>query len=159
MAATTPSTKSAERLREIVHVIIRMFLVSGRAGPPAEGHLPFNPLYFHILGRLRERGPTRPSELAAKFGVARTTLSTAVNALVNRGLLQKERDPHDGRAQLVKLSDTGLMVAKAIYRQDLTNMKVLLEQLDHSEIEPLLELLEKVVRGLESASSGDRDSG
>ncbi|MEO0953260.1 MAG: hypothetical protein AAFY44_18355, partial [Pseudomonadota bacterium] len=58
---------------------------------------------------------------------------------------------------LVKLSDTGLMVAKAIYRQDLTNMRVLLGQLDHNEIEPLLELLEKVVRGLESASLDDPD--
>ena len=144
----TRRNQQAKRLREVIHFLIRLFLVSGRSGAPAEGRLPFNPLYFHMLGHLRESGPTRPSDLAEKFEVARSTVSTASNALINRGLMEKQPDPTDGRAHLLALTEEGSEVAQAIYRQDIVNMTLLLDQLEAGQIEPLLVQLETIVEGL-----------
>ncbi|MEN7344351.1 MAG: MarR family transcriptional regulator [Pseudomonadota bacterium] len=138
----------AQRLRQVIHVLIRLFLVSGKSGAPAEGRLPFNPLYFHMLGHLREHGATRPSELATTMELARSTISTASQALASRGLVKKQRDETDGRAHLLALTAEGKEVAAAIYRQDIVNMKLLLDQLDSVEIEPLLVKLEKIISGL-----------
>ncbi|MEM6899693.1 MAG: MarR family transcriptional regulator [Pseudomonadota bacterium] len=143
-----PSSENIERLRQIVHLLIRSFLVSGRAGLPAEGKLPFNPLYFHLLGYLREHGATRPSHLAEVLDVAKTTVSTASSALQKRGLLHKLSDPDDGRAHLLALTEDGSIVAQSIYRQDVANMKLLLEQLDQSQHNALLDQLEQVVSGI-----------
>ena len=145
---TRPDAENIERLRSVVHLLIRAFLVSGRAGRPAQGKLPFNPLYFHMLGHIREHGPTRPSVLAEILDVPKTTLSTASKALQNRGLLEQAQDPEDGRAQLLILSQDGVDTANAILEQDLANMQILLSQLAANEHGPLLDQLERVVSGV-----------
>lgn len=145
---TTPKDENIERLRLVVHALIRAFLVSGRAGSPAQGRLPFNPLYFHMLGHIRENGPTRPSALANVLEVPKTTISTASKALQNRGLIEQARDPEDGRAQLLALTRDGMATANAILQQDLANMQILLSQLSPDAHAPLLDQLEKVVAGV-----------
>lgn len=145
---TSPDAENVERLRLIVHLLIRAFLVSGRAGDPAQGRLPFNPLYFHMLGHIREHGPTRPSVLATVLEVPKTTISTASKALQGRGLLKPMQDPNDGRAQLLALTKEGTETAQAILRQDRSNMEMLLSQLSHKEHGPLLDQLEHVVAGI-----------
>ena len=148
MTKASPSEENIERLRLIVHLLIRAFLVSGRAGRPAQGRIPFNPLYFHMLGIIREKGPTRPSVLAAALGVPKTTISTASKALQGRGLIEPMRDPDDGRAQLLTLTQEGAETAQAILQQDLDNMRMLLSQLDPKEHGALLDQLEGVVKGV-----------
>ena len=145
---TRSEAENIERLRSVVHLLIRAFLVSGRAGRPAQGKLPFNPLYFHMLGHIREHGPTRPSILAEILEVPKTTLSTASKALQNRGLLEQAQDPEDGRAQLLVLTQDGVETANAILEQDLANMQILLSQLAPDEHGPLLDQLERVVSGV-----------
>ena len=144
----TPKAENIERLRRVVHLLIRAFLVSGRAGSPAQGRMPFNPLYFHMLGHILENGPTRPSGLADALQVPKTTISTASKALQGRGLVEPLRDPDDGRAQLLALTKEGTETANAILHQDLANMGMLLAQLSDEEHDPLLDKLEKVVAGV-----------
>ena len=140
---TTPKDENIERLRLVVHALIRAFLVSGRAGSPAQGRLPFN-----MLGHIRENGPTRPSALANVLEVPKTTISTASKALQNRGLMEQARDPEDGRAQLLALTRDGMAPATAILQQALANMQILLSQLSPDAHAPLLDQLEKVVAGV-----------
>ena len=146
-----PSDENIERLRHIVHLLIRAFLVSGRAGAPAQGKLPFNPLYFHILGFIRENGPTRPSTLADVLDVPKTTLSTASKVLQTRDLLKPMPDPDDGRAQRLALTPMGKETAQAILAQDVQNMEIMLSQLSAEEHDPLLDQLERVVAGVISS--------
>ncbi len=137
-----------------MHLLIRALLISGRAGAPAEGRLPFNPLYFHMLGVLMETGPMRPTDIASTLGVPRTTLSTASKALQARGLIDQSADPSDGRAQILSLSNDGLDVAKAIKRQDLKNMKTLLEMVDPERRRIVIDVLEEVTEAI-SGTPGD----
>lgn len=148
MTGSTPKEEDVARLAMAVHLMIRVFLVAGRAGAPAEGKIPFNPLYFHILGHLLREGPTRPSHLASLLGTARTTLSTASKALQSRGLIAPKPDPKDGRAQVIGLTKEGREVAEAIQRQDRENMRVVLSQFDEEEQSQVVTMFERIVAGI-----------
>ena len=59
-----------------------------------------------VLIHLDTRG-NRISELAQRAGVTKQAISKAVRDLEKRGLVTKEQDPDDGRAQIVKLTAEG----------------------------------------------------
>ena len=141
---STPSIQEVNRLRTAVHLLIRALLVSGTRGAPAEGRIPFNPLYFHILGLLKEHGSTRPSALAVTLQVPRSTLSTASKALQTRKLILESPDPEDGRAKVLSLTKDGLDVANAIERQDQKNMKLMLELVDAERRAIVVDVLEEI---------------
>lgn len=141
-----PSAEEIDRLAVAIHLLIRALLVAGRAGAPAEGRIPFNPLYFHILGLLMESGSMRPTQLAEILGVPRSTLSTASKALQARGLVNQAPDPSDGRAQILTLSKEGVEVANAIKRQDRKNMKLLLQLVDTKRRKIIIDVLEELSR-------------
>ena len=139
-----------DRIARSVSEIIRALLVAGRKGAPAEGRLPFNPLYFHMLRQIRADGPRRPSDMADGLSVSRTTLSTAAKALTGRGLLGREPDPRDGRAHVLTLTAAGEEAVDAIIRQDRRNATAMLDSLGNSEERAaFVTALEKVAGGLD----------
>ncbi|MEL7485917.1 MAG: MarR family transcriptional regulator [Pseudomonadota bacterium] len=142
--SASPSPRDVDRLRQSVHLLVRTFLVAGRAGEPAEGKIPFNALYFHMLGVLTEAETMRPTALADMLGVPRSTLSTASKALQRRGLIDQSADPADGRAQILRLTEEGRRVANAIKRQDHKNMRTLLEMVDPARRKIVIDVLEDV---------------
>ncbi|MEM7487918.1 MAG: MarR family winged helix-turn-helix transcriptional regulator [Pseudomonadota bacterium] len=138
-----------DRVAASVSGIVQALLVAGRKGAPAEGRLPFNPLYFHMLRHLRSHGPSRPSDIADGLGASRTTLSTAAKALSGRGLLGRVPDPNDGRAHMLTLTAEGEAAVDAILRQDRRNAEAMLESLvDPEERAVFVTALEKVAAGL-----------
>lgn len=62
---------------------------------------------YGLLMRLSETGPCRASELADFFGIGKGTMSRQLKDLEALGLVQKEKDPADGRASLLELTDEG----------------------------------------------------
>src|SRR5690349_11777328 len=58
-----------------------------------------SPTQGQILAALATSDSTRPSQLAERLGVSLPTVSDAVRALVDKGLVEKTRDPDDARAQ------------------------------------------------------------
>ncbi|MEL6921761.1 MAG: MarR family transcriptional regulator [Pseudomonadota bacterium] len=131
-----------------VNLIIRALLVAGRKGAPAEGRIPFNPLYFNVLRILGANGPSRPSYLADALSVPRTTMSTATKALINRGLIQTSADSEDKRALSLSLTIAGEEVLDAILRQDRRNSEAMLDTLNCDEREAFVAAIGKVARGV-----------
>lgn len=133
-----------------VNGVIRALLVAGRRGAPAEGRLPFNPLYFNVLRTIGAQGPCRPSYIADHLAVPRTTISTAIKTAALRSLIETAPDENDGRAMSLTLSKEGRDVVDAILRQDLRNSTAMLEALDPNERQDFVRALEKVVTGISS---------
>ncbi|GAA3375509.1 MarR family transcriptional regulator [Streptomyces sannanensis] len=63
---------------------------------------------YGLLVRLEEAGPQRATDLAGYFGVGKATMSRQLRALEELGLVDREPDPADGRAFLVRLTPGGL---------------------------------------------------
>ena len=126
----------ASQTRELtksINLMMKAFLVAGKSGEPAEGLLPFNPLYFNILRSVGTLGSIRPSQLAEQMSVSRSTMSTALKALQKRQLLATTLDETDKRAINMELTAEGHEVLNAINRQDFKNSELMLSVLHESE--------------------------
>jgi DNA-binding MarR family transcriptional regulator len=70
----------------------------------AHGFPEVRPAYGSILVPLFEEDELRIGELARRARLAKQTLTTMVRLLERDGLVQRQRDPADGRAFLVSLT-------------------------------------------------------
>ena len=145
--AADVSEEQCEALTGALSGIIAALLVAGRRGAPAEGRLPFNPLYFHMLRRL-SAAPSRPSAIADGLGASRTTVSTAARALEARGLVERARDPEDARAVLLRLTDEGEEAVGAILRQDRRNAEAMLGLLAPGDRAAFVRAARRISEGL-----------
>ena len=149
-----PQDAQIQDLMGHVNAIMRALLVAAKRGAPAEGQLPFNPLYFNMLRVVGAKGSFRPSQLADELTVSRTTISTAVKALQKRGLLDATPDASDRRALKLSLSTKGQQTLDAIRRQDLRNAAAMLETLPDGERTAFVATMGKVAKGLSQLTSG-----
>ena len=56
---------------------------------------------------IRKQGPIRLTELASCIGVGKPSVSRQIAFLERLGLVSKEADPLDGRAQIIRLTPKG----------------------------------------------------
>ncbi|MEM8795907.1 MAG: MarR family transcriptional regulator [Pseudomonadota bacterium] len=141
-----------EELARYVNLIIRALLVAGRSGAPAEGRIPFNPLYFNMLRSISAEGAVRPSHLADILSVPRSTVSTAVKSLEKRGLVFTSPDKTDRRALCVSLTEEGADVLEAILRQDMRNSGAMLSALHEEEKDLFVAMVGRVAKGVSGPS-------
>jgi DNA-binding MarR family transcriptional regulator len=76
-------------------------------------HPVLDPPAFALLSRIGEQSPIRLSVLAGAVCLDVSTISRQVQDLEQAGWVVRERDPHDGRASLLRLSPTGSSVLEA----------------------------------------------
>ena len=76
-----------------------------------------DPPAFGLLSRIREQGPMRPSALADCLYLDLSTISRQLQDLEGAGWVARQRDPHDGRASLVRITPRGEAVVLEAYAQ------------------------------------------
>ncbi len=100
-----------------------------------------------ILATLDREGPTTLGDLATSERVAPPTITKAVAALVEEGLVEKTCDPDDRRVHRARLSEAGRRDISAMRRRRDAWLATRLATLDPDEVErlaavlPLLEAL------------------
>jgi DNA-binding MarR family transcriptional regulator len=103
-----------------------------------------------VLSQL-QRGPARPSVLAAEFGFAPRTITELVDTLERDGLVTRQPDPTDRRALLVALTSDGeaaLTVGHAARARLMTQVFGALEADDRATMARLLQTLDDAMAGL-----------
>jgi DNA-binding MarR family transcriptional regulator len=70
-------------------------------------HPDLEPAAYGLLSVVRRRGPIRLTELASCIGVGKPSVSRQIAFLESLGLVSKEADPLDGRAQSIRLTAKG----------------------------------------------------
>lgn len=68
----------------------------------------------HLLLEVGEKGQTGVTELSAALELDKSTLSRAVDGLVQAGILDREPDPENRRHQIVSLTPKGREKAESI---------------------------------------------
>ncbi len=92
-----------------------------------------DPPAFALLSRIGDQGPLRLSVLAAALFLDVSTISRQVQDLEQAGWVERERDPHDKRASLLRLSPAGRAVLDAGYEQRKRALTQLLSGWTHDE--------------------------
>ncbi|MET9328292.1 MarR family transcriptional regulator [Tsukamurella sp. NPDC003166] len=90
-------------LRYGVHSLSREIRAHRRPGP-------FTETQYLILGSLDRDGPATPADLGEALHVRSQTLTPALNALTDAGLVGRRRDEADRRRQYVELTAAGRTV-------------------------------------------------
>ncbi|NMD57389.1 MULTISPECIES: MarR family transcriptional regulator [Tsukamurella] len=90
-------------LRYGVHSLSREIRAHRRPGPLTETQ-------YLVLGSLDRGGPATPAELGEAHHVRAQTLTPALNALADAGLVRRRRDEADRRRQYVELTAEGRAV-------------------------------------------------
>ena len=99
---------------------------------------------LRMLGILRDRKPTM-AELADHLGLERSTVSGLIDRAVQRGLVEKNTDPADGRSIRVSLTAQARRLASGIVAEIGELMLPLTGRLNAGEQKRLTELLAKVL--------------
>jgi len=101
-AIDTTLTDSAARLRM---AIVRTSRRLRQEAAGAVGEL--TPTSAAALATVERHGPLTPSELAEIERVKRPTATRTLGVLTAAGLVERTRDPEDGRSALVSITATG----------------------------------------------------
>ena len=141
-----PLPQLADRLGARLYVSVGRLTKALRRQEP--GALPQGEV--SALATLEREGPMRLGELAAREAVSAPSMSRIVAALVDGGHARRERDPQDGRAALVAITDGGSAVIGQAWRTRAAELRRRIERLTPRE----RAALEKVVPALEALSSG-----
>jgi DNA-binding MarR family transcriptional regulator len=99
---------------------------------------------LRVLGILRDRQPTM-ADLASYLGLERSTVSGLIDRAVQRGLVQKDADPRDGRSVRVSLTERARRLESRMIAEIGELMAPLTDRLNTSERKRLTDLLAKVL--------------
>jgi len=98
-----------------------------------------------VLVRLDKEGPASASELAAAERVRPQSMATIVLALEEAGLVERHRDPDDGRRQLVTLTERGRERRMDVRRaKEAWLAQTLQERCTDEELRKVIEVMEIV---------------
>jgi len=91
--------------REVALLLRRARAISARLA--GELHPELDGAAYGLLALLQDTGPLRASDLVARLGLDKSTVSRQVANLVDLGLVDRAADPVDGRAQVLTASAEG----------------------------------------------------
>ncbi|MET7638423.1 MarR family transcriptional regulator [Streptomyces sp. NPDC005438] len=128
--------------RELAVFLRRARATSGELA--REVHPDLEPAAYGLLTRLAHVGPQRATELAGYFGVGKATISRQLRALENVGLVEREPDPADGRAWLVRLTEEGQVRFSLVRQARRRSHRSRLASWERSEIAELARLLHRL---------------
>jgi len=63
--------------------------------------------WFPVLRYLRDVGPTTVTDMALAIGQTHSAVSQLADRLVDAGMVERRRDPHDGRRSVLALTEAG----------------------------------------------------
>jgi DNA-binding MarR family transcriptional regulator len=106
---------------------------------------PLGELDKHVLVRIAREPDSGPGDIARFLGLPATTLSSAVDRLVRRGLIARERHPADRRAVTLALTPAGRARVDALLAGYEQLHRAMLEPLTAEERRQLVAIMQKIV--------------
>jgi DNA-binding MarR family transcriptional regulator len=100
-------------------------------------HPDMEPAAYGLLTVIRREGPIRLTDLAMNIGVGKPSVSRQIAFLESLGLVSKEADPLDGRAQAIRLTPKG---EEKMHQVQDARRRVFRERLAEWPVEELEEL-------------------
>jgi DNA-binding MarR family transcriptional regulator len=99
---------------------------------------------FTVLMLLLTNDDVTATQISRTLAMSAPNLTQLLDRLVERGLVARERSPHDRRAQHIRLTRAGRALAKKAHEISLEMEQEVLQHLSLAERAMLLELLHRV---------------
>ncbi len=108
-----------------------------------------------VLHTLDRKGPLRLTDLTATEQLKQPALTSLVAKLERDGLVSRRRDPRDGRAVLISLTQDGREIIRSRHTDRMATLSRLADQLNEQEREALAACAGVLARLTEIAAPGD----
>lgn len=108
------------------------------------GHDELTVAHISLTRNLDEDG-TRLTELARRASMTKQSMSELVDQVERTGLIEKRRDPTDGRAKLVCFTPSGLAWLEAFHQSLLVAETEMREEIGSAVVDLVVEVLAKYV--------------
>lgn len=139
---------------QAVLVAARLMAAGARIGQAGEVHFARFGLStgrYRLLADLEDHGGEKsPSRLAASLGVSRATVTGLVDGLEREGLVARRPSTEDGRGNVVILTARGADKLRDLAPEHFSRMEGLVGGLSPEERTTFLDLLARVVAGVDS---------
>ncbi len=115
-----------------------------------------DPSSFPLARQLMCTEAMRVSDLAATIGLDASTVSRQIKQLEDKGILERTPDPADGRASLVRITESGRATMQAAFQRRFERIQGVLAHWDDADRAHLQQLLTRLAADL--AAANDRDT-
>jgi MarR family transcriptional regulator, temperature-dependent positive regulator of motility len=141
MAAVDLSTHPGHLARRLqqAHTLLWGAMVSEETTSPQ----------FAVLNALEEKPGMDQRTLSEHVRLDRSTIADLVARLAGRELVERVRDPEDGRRNVLKLTEDGRRLHRKLVTRTARMNRVFLAPLDAREQETLLRLIARVAEAAE----------
>jgi MarR family 2-MHQ and catechol resistance regulon transcriptional repressor len=109
---------------------------------------------FRILEALLNKGPLPVNTIGPKVFLTAGSISTAVDRLVERGLVSRVESPEDRRVRVVSLTPKGQRLIAPVFRKHAAEINKVFADATPKELRALETTLKKIGKGAESLGSG-----
>lgn len=97
-----------------------------------------------ILQAMKDDSTLRMTQLADSVGTTPPTITKLVRDLEEKGLISRVPDEQDGRASLLRLTQSGLQAAEAIGHARLESLRQVLSDWSNEDLERFTALFERL---------------
>lgn len=104
-------------------------------------HPDLQPATYLMLSHVAENGPMRASSVADLFTVDKGAISRQVTHLMDLGLVEKSRDPEDGRAWLLTATPDAVQRLRTVAEQRRSYLAERLDGWEAGDLERFTDLL------------------
>ena len=108
----------------------------------------------HVLSHLSVRGPCSIADVHHSFGHRRSTLTSILNRLEDRGLIAREIHPDDRRSYLLQLTREGRPVASRARRTLERLEAAALSRLSEQQVTAFVAVIEAIQAAAEEGERG-----
>ena len=141
---STPDDPALDEPHNTVDALVQLsFLIQGELARVAAAH-DLSLIQVRLLGILRDRRPGM-LELARHLDLDKSSMTGLVTRAEKRGLVKRERSPHDGRGILVALAPAGRALVDHCAGEAERRVAVLAESLTAREGDQLRDLAVKML--------------
>jgi MarR family 2-MHQ and catechol resistance regulon transcriptional repressor len=109
---------------------------------------------FRILEALLNKGPLPVNTIGPKVYLTPGSISTAVDRLVERGLVSRVESPEDRRVRIVSLTPRGKRLIAPIFRKHAAEIRKVFADANPKELQALETILKKIGERAGSLGSG-----
>jgi MarR family transcriptional regulator, 2-MHQ and catechol-resistance regulon repressor len=109
---------------------------------------------FRILEALLNKGPLPVNAIGPKVFLTPGSISTAVDRLVERGLVSRVESPEDRRIRVVSLTPKGKELITPIFRKHAAEIRKVFADASPKELRTLDTILKKIGKRAQSLGTG-----
>jgi MarR family 2-MHQ and catechol resistance regulon transcriptional repressor len=109
---------------------------------------------FRILEALLNKGPLPVNTIGPRVFLTPGSISTAVDRLVERGLVNRVESPEDRRVRVVSLTKKGKELIAPIFRKHAAEISRVFADASPKELRTLETILKKIGKRAENLGSG-----